>query len=342
MKRLVLVLISAAFIATAHTGAASAQERCSAADFGGVVDQTAQALRDLNINGSKRFRAKLDAARAQHGLSEEEIQHRATAVQDEKIDEFNREIDNLVSQMDVLSQTPNDKIDCAKLDELKRIRDQLLTAMGQKSGYMLARIDVELAKPAGPPASATLPNRTAKGNLASQTPPATAAAPVNEAPRAEAQAAAAPPAPVLSPDLPQKRPADIPEDRIRTARIDPANTNDASPQRLPADDGASQAQQPTPPFQTDTTVRTDGLPPADRIARAPDQQPLTPPTSLAPPANLSPPQDGVLPPPSDETLAVPPDGFQQLPPPSDDSEDSYSIDEIREAGRGIFGTVTAE
>ncbi len=63
--------------------------------------------------------------------------------------EFNREIDSLVNQMDVLSQTPNDKINCEKLDELKRVRDQLLTIMGQKSGYMLAKADVELDKSGG-------------------------------------------------------------------------------------------------------------------------------------------------------------------------------------------------
>ena len=64
--------------------------------------------------------------------------------------EFNREIDTLVNQMDALSQTPNDKINCEKLDELKRVRDRLLTIMGQKSGYMLAKADVELDKPCRP------------------------------------------------------------------------------------------------------------------------------------------------------------------------------------------------
>lgn len=350
MKRLVLLLISAAYIAVVFPGLASAQEKCSAADFGGVVDQTAQALRDLNINGSKRFRAKLDAARDRHGLSEEEIQLRAAAVQDERIDDFNKEIDTLVSRMDLLSQTPNDKIDCAKLEELKRIRDQLLTAMGQKSGYMLARIDVELAKPAAPPATATPPNRGAKGNLAVQAPPPVErTAPANDnRPQPEVQAAITPPtaAPTklaLNPELPEKRPAGLPDDPVRTARIDPAGVNDGAPppvDRGTADQQApdSDASQQDPAFRTETTVRTDGLPPADRAyARAPDEQPLAPPTRLAPPP------DGALPPPDGEgNLTLPPDGYQQLPPPVDESGDSYSIDEIREAGRGIFGTITAE
>ncbi len=66
---------------------------CSTADFGAVVDQTAQALRDLNLNGSKRFQEKLHFFQEKYKLSEDEIQARAAALQDDKMDEFNREIE---------------------------------------------------------------------------------------------------------------------------------------------------------------------------------------------------------------------------------------------------------
>src|SRR5665648_247425 len=116
MKR-VFVPISAFFACTLMLSplGSGAVFACTSADFGAVVDQTAQALRDLNINGAKRFQTKLQAVRQKHGLSEDEIQTRAAALQDDKMSEFNREIDSLVNQMDVLSQTPNDKIDCEKL-----------------------------------------------------------------------------------------------------------------------------------------------------------------------------------------------------------------------------------
>ena len=79
------------------------------------------------------------------------MQARAARLQDEKLTDFNREIEKLVSQMDALSQTPNEQINCNKLEELKQVRDRLLTVMGQKSGYMLAKADVELSSFSTPP-----------------------------------------------------------------------------------------------------------------------------------------------------------------------------------------------
>jgi hypothetical protein len=271
---------------------------CTAADFGAVVDQTAQALRDLNINGANRFQAKLQSLREKHGLSEDEIQTRAAALQDDKMSEFNREIDALVNQMDLLSQTPNDKINCEKLDELKRVRDRLLTIMGQKSGYMLAKADVELDKSGGPAASATPRTRT------DESPAPSAGSPARAAPKADRldppgapaggqrKDAPAPkimtdaPAPKLNPTLPERR-----TEPTRTAR-------NWTPE--------SQTFAPTPP----------ALAKPDRAREE----------SYAPPAALTP----------------PPDGQSQLPPPGQGADAAFSIAEIQEAGRGLFGTITAQ
>ena len=315
MKR-VFVPISAVFVCalTLTPLGLSSALACTSADFGAVVDQTAQALRDLNINGAKRFQAKLQTLRQKHGLSEDEIQTRAAALQDDKMSEFNREIDTLVNQMDVLSQTPNDKINCAKLDELKRVRDQLLTIMGQKSGYMLAKADVELGK-SGEAQTATAPQprtdeapaapspggaaRTApKGDRLDQKQPETAdkgpVLPPVGAAKKEAPSPAAPkvaaeaPAPTIKPALPERR-----TEPTRTAR-------NWTPE--------SQTFAPTPP-------------------------------ALAKPDR--PREDSYTPPPT--VLAPPPDGQPYLPPPGGQTLDNtYSIAEIQEAGRGIFGTITAQ
>jgi hypothetical protein len=62
----------------------------------------------------------------------------------------------------------------------------------------------------------------------------------------------------------------------------------------------------------------------------------TPPNLLKPDRQ----RDDVAPP---VTLAPPPDGQVQLPPPGQgNAEATYSIAEIQEAGRGIFGTITAQ
>ena len=56
-------------------GAARAQN-CTSADFGAVVDQTAQALRDLNVSGSRRYQAKVASLREKNGLSDADVEAR--------------------------------------------------------------------------------------------------------------------------------------------------------------------------------------------------------------------------------------------------------------------------
>lgn len=285
---------------------------CTSADFGAVVDQTAQALRDLNINGAKRFQAKLQTLRHKHGLSEDEIQTRAAALQDDKMSEFNREIDTLVNQMDTLSQTPNDKINCEKLDELKRVRDQLLTIMGQKSGYMLAKADIELDRAAGsaPTATAPLPRTddvpAPSAGGSSRTPPK--ADRLDQKPETADKGPASPPAGV------QRKEA-LPQTAPKTATDAPAaKLTPALPERRT--EPKRTARNWTPESQTFAPT-----PPALAKPDRPREDSYAPPTVLAPPQ----------------------DGQPRLPPPGGQTLDNvYSIAEIQEAGRGIFGTITAQ
>jgi hypothetical protein len=291
----------------------SAALTCTSADFGAVVDQTARALRDLNVNGSQRFQEKLRFFKDKHKLGEEEIQARAASLQDDRMDEFNREIEALVGQMDALSQTPNERIDCDKLEELKRVRDRLLTVMGQKSGYMLAKADLELDRPAGasvkpaqPPAgqpsaatNAARPPVEERGqsqggemrqDRLAAAPDGAQPDPARNSPETEARQAdqgkqAAP----LNPQLPERRPA-----QLRTAA---------------SQDWAAESQTETPPPPSSYVE-------GERQASAGETEP---PTLLAPPAE-----------------------GERLPPPQDALDTTYSIEEIQEAGRGLFGAITAQ
>lgn len=309
---------------------------CTANDFGEVVDQTAQALRDLNTSGAQRFQAKLKQFQQKYGLSDQETRARAAELQDEKMTDFNREIDTLVSQMDTLSQTPNDQINCEKLEELKRVRDRLLTVMGQKSGYMLAKADVELDRPAtgrsvqtpqadakpekndgGAPAlgaadrpgkedklAAKPPEQKESGPRALEAKPE--AAPKTVTPSEQAASETQNRAPILNPDLPEKRP-----NRTQTAK-NWATENQAVAPRVEERKEA----------YADQAIGGRDQPYAGR-AGSPE-----PPTSLAPP-----PDSDRLPPPSY--------GEQRFPR-GENVDTTYSIEEISEAGRGIFGTVTAQ
>lgn len=309
-RRFVATAMFSCAMAWATVGA-SAAPACTAQDFGAVVDQTAQALRDLNINGANRFQAKLRSLKEKHGLTEDEIQTRAASLQDDKMSEFNREIDGLVNQMDTLSQTPNDKINCEKLDELKRVRDRLLTIMGQKSGYMLAKADIELDKAGGG---------------------APSPAPAGTTPRPHADTAAPAPSASATPRTPPK------SDRLD---VKPAESADKGPDLPPVT-----AKKEVPPKVAETPApKAAPTLPERRSEPTKTAKNWTPESqTFAPtPPNLLKPDRQRDDPAAPLALAPAPDGQVQLPPPGQgNSEATYSIAEIQEAGRGIFGTITAQ
>lgn len=361
MKKNFLLL---AFVLTAAALMPIRVFACTANDFGAVVDQTAQALRDLNADGAQRFQAKLKEFQQKYDLSDKEIRARAASLQDQKMTDFNREIDQLVGQMDVLSQTPNEQINCEKLEELKRVRDRLLTVMGQKSGYMLAKADLELDRPAAKagssPASAEAETGVKKSDQAAsdlprtesqgkgdklavnapepgrQQPPKPPAA--QEKPEPAPKMAEAPsepgektdtPSPALNPDLPAKRPS-----QTQVAQNWSAEKQNLAPQpeeqkQAYASPGSEGGE---PPAYVSGEESYNA--PADNVA---------PPTSLVAPSpgedRLPPPLHGDPYPPQGKPYQPQGEAYQQG---EQDVDTTYSIEEISEAGRGIFGTVTAQ
>lgn len=301
MKRLAILffLAATAIQLAALTDAALAQP-CTTEDFSSVVDDTARALRELNADGAERYNAKLRAFQQKHNLSHDELRKRVAALQDDRVSEFNREIEALVNQMDVLSRTPADQIDCKKLAELKQVRDRLLTVMGQKSGYMLANVDDSLentlaeAKPESPGSEKVQRQAKADRIEGAGKAPASEETAVQDAPSGQETALLLPPedakperaqppsqAPVVDPGLPERRPARAHRDT-------------------------------TPPVTEETA------PPTREDGRLASSEPLS----------------------SEDSTAWAPTAIT-LPPPGPEDE-TYSIDEIRDAGRGIFGTITAE
>ncbi len=305
MKRNTVFFFAIALLALGGMSAPSRAAGCTAAEFGAVVDQTAQALRDLNLNGSKRFQERLHFYQEKYKLSQDEMQARAAALQDDKMDGFNREIDTLVNQMDTLSQMPNNRINCEKLDELKRVRDRLLTVMGQKSGYMLAKADIELDRPAGSPPPAKT-DKKPDTVLALQPPPTVV-------------------------DRPGK------EDRLAVKQPEPAPEKEAAAEK-PQAKADKEKPAPAPLHPGLPERRPEHLASAD--SWTPASQTATPPPGLGAPNTLARGGEAQAP----TVLAPPPAGEQQLPPPisGDASDDTYTIAEIQEAGRGIFGTINAQ
>ncbi len=294
---------------------------CTIADFGRVVDETAQALRELNASGAQRFQAKLKSFQQKHNLSEDEIQARAATIQDDKMSEFNREIEGLVAQMDGLSQTPNENINCEKLDELKRVRDRLLTVMGQKSGYMLAKADVALDNPAPPKGKGEAgPQHREVAGGPLPTLPDAGAKPMNKGDRlAQKQPEARPNVEAAKPEtgpITEPKPAGPAPQANASAPLPaaPKPLNPDMPERRPANSQVAHNN-----WQTDS--QTVSPPPMTDVER---ERQFAAQSNGKEPTRLLPPPDG------------------QLPPPQQPVDTTYSIEEISDAGRGIFGTVTAQ
>jgi hypothetical protein len=306
--------------ALAFAGPAQSWAACTASDFGAVVDDTAQALRDLNANSAKTLQTKLKAYQQKYNLSAEEVQTRAETLQDDKMSQFNREIEGLVGQMDVLSQTPNDQITCEKLDELRRVRDRLLTIMGQKSGYLLAKADLELDRPgpvtSGDTTAQTDPDRKpVKPDGVAQADRTPTAFPATT-PKQDKSAAKPPeaaPAPAAKPGAPtappQKEAAPVPQKEAAPMKPDLPQRREQKREQV-ATNWQTDSQRITPP-PVDT--------PPGRDRAYPSESPLGEPTPLAPQADAPP-----------------------FTPQSGPVETHYTSGEISDAGRGIFGTVNAQ
>ena len=225
-----------------------AAQSCDARAFGVQIDQAAQALRTLNHESEKRFHGRLDVLAKKHGWTDAQRADKAAAAMDDaKLEAFNNDIEELASQLDGLSATPNSDVSCTRLDELKTVQQKLVTVMGQKSGFILAQLEAEGAKaPVSPYAKQPMPTAAQQS----------ASAPV--APRQQAEIEQ--PAPAWSANLAQT-PAPAPAQRQAPA---------------PAQPGAPLQLRPAPQ-QPD--ARVAALP-------RPQSAPVTPPTApvVPPPA----------------------------------------------------------
>ncbi|MGA7328110.1 MAG: EipA family protein [Rhodomicrobium sp.] len=259
--------------------AANAAQTCDARAFGVQIDQTAQALRTLNRDSETRFHERLQALGKLHGWTEAQTADKAAAAMDDgKLENFNTEIEELVAQLDALSATPNNQISCARLSELKSVQAKLVAVMGQKSGFILAQLEVEGTRPAAAP-YAQPPLNIAKSDRLS---PATES---TEQPKA----------------------AEQPKNEQTASADQPWSVNIArTPQ--PAPQQSSQRWAAAPSAKTTNSLQFRPEPAApksgDRIA-------------------------ALTPAPSD--LSAPP------PVPA-----GYTEEEIREAGKGLFGSLTSE
>jgi hypothetical protein len=122
---------------------------CTKTDFETVVDQSAGALRDLNIQKRPRFQEKLRALRTKKNWTEDQFLKEAVPyVKDNAIDAFDRKTNELLNKIASMgdegsaSATP----DCGLYQVLRGHMSDLVNTQNAKWLYMFQKIDAELGE----------------------------------------------------------------------------------------------------------------------------------------------------------------------------------------------------
>jgi hypothetical protein len=120
---------------------------CTAQDFATAVDQSGASLRTLTLEAQPKLQERMKRYKEALKLTDVNYENSALdAIQDPKLDEFDKKSSQLLLTVDSLGRVPDGATpDCAKLDELKMASAQLDTVIKAKSDYMLKRLDEKIA-----------------------------------------------------------------------------------------------------------------------------------------------------------------------------------------------------
>lgn len=306
----VLTVLLACAVGTQGMGAlgrAQGQTRdCSRDAFSKAVDEAAGALRKHSAETQPRILAGVRQLKVRNGWRDDEETDRARELlADPETDALDQKAAQLLATMDRLAEEGSQKPgDCAKLSELHATGDALQAAVRSKTELVLRRINAALAMRSAEP----LPGQPVK--VATKPPP-------------------------LSP---------APQPQATVARVDTNRLSDVARAALPpverpaieipgtaptATVGAPTAALPVPPAINNPVGQW-------QVTTTPQQIPT--PTALP----LSDSSAGAPPPPGRLASAQP---LPAGPPPAalkpEKTGDTYSIDEISGAARGVFGTISS-
>jgi hypothetical protein len=125
----------------------AAPAACVKKDFETVVDQSAAALRDLNIQNRPRFQEKLRALKTKKAWTDDQFLKEAVPyVKDDQIDTYDRKTNELLNWIASMgdegsaSATP----DCSLYQVLRGHMSQLVDTQNAKWNYMFRKIDAAL------------------------------------------------------------------------------------------------------------------------------------------------------------------------------------------------------
>jgi hypothetical protein len=320
-----------ALLVPAHRSAA---ETCTADSFGDAVDQSAAALRAFSAETQPKLKQRLQALRDHKKWTAPDFETKGLAlIHDQRLDEFDAQASDLLSRIDSLGSPETSdaaNLDCSKLNDLKAASSELMAVMRAKSAYLIARIDREIG--ASPPAASTevaaveAPKEPAPA-------PVPATPPAIQQPSADAVAKAGQAERIDEALSPLRRP----EGSAAAKAEAPAAKPPSSPTPPPAPPAQAKAPPPTPPA-ADEPAKTETEHTSSWSTTT--AQAVIPPPHLraAPSANDLPP--AFDPPPPGQPYELPPADGSGIPPYDPAAGEGYTIEEIQEATRGFFGTIS--
>ncbi|MCB1546829.1 MAG: hypothetical protein KDJ41_03140 [Hyphomicrobiaceae bacterium] len=127
-------------------------QKCSRAEFEAVVDAAGASLRALTQKMKPRFQEKLRKLRDKHRWTHEQFMEKAVPyVRDPEIARFDRTTADLLASITSLGEegAAQKQENCVLLQTLRGHMDSLMRTTEAKWAYMFAKIDKELARPAG-------------------------------------------------------------------------------------------------------------------------------------------------------------------------------------------------
>jgi hypothetical protein len=330
MHRSTLGIALAIALILPFSPAARAAEPCTRDTLRKVVDEAGARLRVITAETQPRMQTALRRLKEKRGWTDADGDAKAAALMsDARTAELDTKSATLLALIDELGETgASGPADCSRLAELEAAALELQATVKARALHILARIEQATGEPAPSAAATAKPTAPAAPPTPASPPAAAESKPVAPNIIAKVPPEAEPRAKEAPAPAPKTAPAAKPEAPLRRADEAPAYTPHAPPAP------AHPAPVPAPPAQSKLAApATPPSPPAKAKPAAPtsnwstemSERPLAP---LPAPA------------PTPETYPAPP-ALSDLPPVNAEPSRTFTQDEIREASRGFFGTISS-
>ncbi|MFV0295062.1 MAG: EipA family protein [Hyphomicrobiaceae bacterium] len=312
---------------------------CPRSDARKIVDQTWARLRVYAAESQPKLQARLRVLKEKRGWTGDDGEAKvAEIVSDSHIADLDAKSANLLMRIDDLSESGSgETVDCSVIGALNSVTAELQATVRAKTQYLMGRVDSAIAGGDGKAkeTAAVAPSRSPATEPA-QPAPSKAAAPHSggDAAKPAGQVAKNTPA-AAAPDKAGTAAVGGNEDKgagrelpRSAALLEGPDTPEGRPQLKPSTSPPAPPPKATKPAHHSKTSWA-----TETVKRPPDiRRPQEPQAPAMP--------DAMAPRPRVSSAPLPPPEEPQVPVTQTRKEDSFSAEEIRQASRGFFGSIS--